>query len=179
MFGKLLAEFDSRMFQAADKYFRHILGVDLYDIPIVVKRVDNIARGMTGGVMRPIFSKDSSPDKFEIEKIEISIKTLATTIGMIEALAHELVHARQYADGSMGVRFDKSLLLGFIPVVKVVKLWKGNDVTDLPYYEQPSEIEAHLLQKHMTLDFLKKIEDNLEVNTMADLLKVDLNRDDE
>jgi hypothetical protein len=171
MFERFLRDFDSRMFQKASEFFRN--GLDLNDVPIKIKIVDNLGRGHTYGECMPHFDKDDN-----IDSISINVKHTASTMGMIEALAHELVHAKQWINGDMYVKVEKRYLFGLIPVPYVRRYWQDEDVTDLPYYQQPCEIQAHVLQKHLALEFFKKIEDRLEPTSLATLLHASMTQTD-
>lgn len=165
IFGALLQQFDSRMFQKAVEYFCHVLDIDSSGIPVKIKIVDNIGRGKTGGTCCPEFDKED-----KLVAVNIEIKQSVGTIGMIECLAHEIVHAKQWIKGEITVKIERAYLLGIIPYPKVRKFWLDKEVTDLGYYEQPSEIEAHLLQRSLTTEFLKLIENKLDPIAMATLL---------
>jgi hypothetical protein len=153
------------MFSKAVEYFPIILNLQGTNIPIKVQIVDNIGRGETAGTCAPAFDKD-----YKIKHIDIVIKRATTTIGMIEALAHEMVHARQWIDGDLTFEIKTAFLLGFIPYPKVHRYWKGEETTELDYFDQPAEIEAHLLQRFLTLEFLKIVENKIEPNEMRVLL---------
>lgn len=174
MFGLLMREFDSWMFNQAIEYFKTTLDLDNSSIPIEIKLVDNIGRGKTDGTCGPRFTSDSTHDNLKIEKIEIQVKQHATTIGTITALAHEMVHARQIIRGDTTSKIEKRHVLGFIPYFVAKTYWKGVDVSDLEYYDRPSEQEAFLLQKMLTRDFLIAIGDAIEPSNMASLLHAKL-----
>ncbi len=170
LFAMLLSQFDLKMFHEAEGFFKVALNIDNSEIPIEVKLVDNIGKGSTGGRCGPVFTDDSTFDNLKIEKISIKIKHSCTVIGMIEALAHEMVHAKQYIDKDITVSFERYYFWGFIPRIKARKFWKGQDTTDLDYYDQPCEMEAYLLQKKLTFDYLNIVQKNLDPLAMAKLL---------
>ena len=74
------------------------------------------------------------------------------------------------------IEIEKKYFWGFIPYFKLRRLWKGTDVTDLSYYKQPAEQEAHISQKYLTLEYLKRIEDKLQPMQMATLLHAELTK---
>ena len=163
--GLYLYHFDSRMFHKAVEFFSTSLEIDNDDIPIKIDIVDNIGRGRTAGTCAPDFDED-----FKIKKIDIQIKYSTTTIGMIEALAHEMVHAKQWIKGELSVEVSKYRLFGILPVRKFKKLWNGKDISSLSYYEQPPEKEAHFMQRYMVHLFLDCAKEKIYPTTMAVLL---------
>lgn len=166
IFGALLQQFDSRMFQKAVEFFSHVLDIDgQSSVPVKIKVVDNIGRGKTGGTCSPEFDEDQ-----KLIAVKIEIKQSVGTIGMIECLAHEMVHAKQWIKGEISAKVERAYIFGILPYFKVRKFWLDKEVTDLGYYEQPSEIEAHLLQRSLTTEFLKLIENKLDPIAMATLL---------
>lgn len=172
MFSMLLSHFDSRMFMEAAEFFKMSLGLDKQDIPINVSMVDNIGKGDVGGCCGPEMTKDSTYRDMKISVINIKIKNTVTILGMIEALAHEMVHAFQFIRGDLVIKLERCYILWVIPDLKVLRFWKGEDITDLTYHQRPSEVEAFLLQKQMTYYYLKSIEKNLDPLVMASLLDI-------
>ena len=144
-------------------------------MPVEVKIVDNLGRGKTCGTCQPIFDKGD-----KLEKIKIQIKFYPATTGMIECLAHEMVHAQQWIQGRLTLKTEKvHLILGLIPITNYRLLWKGSDISDTPYYEKPSEVEAHLMQRQMTKAFLEYMGDTVKADTMAGLFEKILDSEDE
>ena len=164
IFGLMLNEFDSKLLTAAFQYFHEVLDIHEVDIPIELRLVDNIGKGKTGGTCKPIYNSD-----LELTKVKIEIKQGITVFGMIEALAHEMVHAKQFIKGQTTIRVEKDYIFGFIPYNKLIKLWNGVDVTRLSYYNQPAEQEAHLLQRKLTVDFLNANKQFLEPDYITNL----------
>jgi len=165
MLGVMLNKFDSHLFYNATKVLPIILGIDNSNIPITVKLVNNIGKGKIAGTCAP-----EHDDNRKLIGINIVIKETPTVIGMIEALAHEMTHAKQWIEKNITIEIKTKYFLGFIPYLTLVKYWKGKDITSLSYYEQPSEIEAHLLQRQLTLSFLKLHEEQINATNMAQLL---------
>jgi len=164
MFGSNLSKFDSAMFTSAATYFRDALKLNDSHIPIEVLLVDNIGKGTCAGTCQAIIEKQ------ELTGLKIEIKSNATTIGMIEALAHEMVHAKQWVKGETTFEIEKKYLFGIFPYFKVKKFWKGADVTNWNYYDLPYEQEAHILQKYMTFNFLKATQVQIDPTTLLGLL---------
>lgn len=168
MLGTYLSHFDSILLAKAISFFKVTL--TLTEANIEVKLVNNIGKGDIAGVCTPKFKNILDPQS-ELEGVTIEIKQGVTVFGMIEALAHEMVHAKQWVSGDISARIDKTYLLGFIPIFKARKFWRGREQTDSSYYDQPWEMEAHLMQRQLTLDFLKLMEDQLDATAMIETYK--------
>lgn len=157
--------FDSVLLEKAVEFFKAKLDILHSDIPVNIELVDNIGRGNVGGIC--VADYDLKLNK--LNKVDIEIKRCASVIGLIEVLAHELVHAKQFIKGDTthGIEYRKFL---FFRIPRAKKYWKGEDVTDLEYMHQPAELEAHMLQKHLTLEFLKLYESQIEPTNISNLL---------
>lgn len=66
-------------------------------------------------------------------------------IHMFIALAHEMVHLKQYAKSEMKDKLYKR---------KYVTLWKGQIYEDISYWDSPWEIEAYGLENSLVAKFL-------------------------
>jgi len=66
-------------------------------------------------------------------------------IHMFTALAHEMVHLKQYAKSEMKDKLYKR---------KYVTLWKGQIYEDISYWDSPWEIEAYGLENSLVAKFL-------------------------
>ena len=65
---------------------------------------------------------------------------------MLQCIAHEMVHARQFIRGHLK-DMPASITAGKNgPIVKFAKKWKGTMHIDTPYTKQPWEIEAYNLE---------------------------------
>ena len=68
-------------------------------------------------------------------------------------LAHEIVHVKQYVCGEL----ENYILFEDDEIVGVENIWKGKDVTDLPYEKKPYEIEAYKYQQLMTNHLINEL----------------------
>ena len=57
-------------------------------------------------------------------------------IDYVKTLLHELVHLRQWVEGSLTLKSGRTY-------------YKGMSVSDIKYYEQPHEVEAFKLQESL------------------------------
>ena len=72
----------------------------------------------------------------------LDIKSTQTEDEIIRTLAHEMVHVKQYVYGGLDEEGMK---------------WCGKNLTrDLPYHEQPWEIEAHDVGDILFVDYMEK-----------------------
>lgn len=88
------------------------------------------------------------PRYFDIE-IDADLSQKVT----LEALAHELVHVKQYARGELRESYVASRTKVF---------WKGNrvDADSIDYWELPWEIEAHGRERGLYLYLMQYFNDN-------------------
>ncbi|NCZ71157.1 MAG: hypothetical protein EBY80_13555 [Actinobacteria bacterium] len=82
------------------------------------------------------------PREFEIE-----IQRRKHKLDMIGTLAHEMVHAKQFAYGELRDRYLNK---------RMVTLWHGQYPGPLSYWEQPWEIEAFGLEPSLVARFLNQ-----------------------
>ena len=148
MFGNLYNKIDSHLLSEAITFFKVILNIHNDDIPVEVELKKKMKKNINGNC-RPIFDEN-----LKIIKVHINLKDDTCVMGVIEALAHEMVHAKQLIKGESTFKTEVCYLLRIIPYAKVTRLWKEEDVTNLSYYEQPAEIEAHLLQKELVYKYV-------------------------
>jgi hypothetical protein len=129
--------------QAIRFYCRHLLGDNLYHRISITLEFD------------PSLSKTNEYAycdwEFENHKSRDFIITVDPALGkrnMLLALAHEMVHVKQYAKGELKdyVRTSKSK-------------WKGEviDANELDYWDHPWEIEAHGREKGLYFKFLNSM----------------------
>lgn len=153
MISKRLDSLDAELFADAVKFFSVALGIGDPPIPFEVKIVDNLGKGNVAGCCTAHID-----DANLVHKVNIEIKAAITIFGMIEALAHEMVHAEQFIKGKLHFGKEKIYILGIFPFHRRVRFWKGMCLADVDYYSNPAEIEAFLKQRALTLEFMKYVE---------------------
>jgi hypothetical protein len=156
MISRRLDSLDAELFSDAIKFFSVALGIGESSTPCTVKTVDNIGRGNVAGSCTAHIDKDN-----KISNVTIEIKNAITIFGMIEALAHEMVHAEQFVKGKLYFGKEKIYILGIFPSWRRTRFWKGICLNDMDYYSNPAEIEAFLKQRALTLEFFKHVEGKL------------------
>ena len=70
----------------------------------------------------------------------ISLHSKMKQIDYVKTLLHELVHLRQWVEGSLILKSGRTY-------------YKGMNVSDVKYYEQPHEIEAFKLQEELYIQY--------------------------
>jgi hypothetical protein len=85
---------------------------------------------------------------FPPREFTIELAKAKKRIHMFLALAHEMVHLKQFAKGEMKDKFYKR---------KYVKVWQGQYYEEnISYWDQPWEIEAYGLENSLVAKFLIK-----------------------
>jgi hypothetical protein len=156
MISKRLDSLDAELFTEAIAFFAKIMNLHDSDIPFEVRTVDNIGRGNVAGCCTAHLTSEG-----EVRNIQIDIKNCVTVFGMIEALAHEMVHAEQFMTGKLNFKTEKKYLFGLFPVKRRVRMWKSIEIDGLDYYSNPGEVDAFLKQRAYTLEFLKTVENKM------------------
>ena len=72
----------------------------------------------------------------------ISLHSRMKEIDYVKTLLHELVHLRQWVEGSLTLKSGRTY-------------YKGMNVSDIKYYEQPHEVEAFKLQEVLYTQYNK------------------------
>ena len=156
MIGKRLESLDLELFVKATNFFAEALGIKDSPTMVSVNIVDNIGTGDVAGVCIASIKDE------EVSSIEIKIKQTITVFGMIEALAHEMVHAEQFLNKKLTFEYETRYLFGIFPYKRRIKTWKNSyRITGLDYHSEPSEVEAFLKQRILTVQFMKIVEDEL------------------
>jgi len=161
MISQRLNSLDAELFSDAIKFFSVALNMGDSDIPCKVKTVENLGQGNVAGSCTAHIDKDD-----KISSIDIQIKNAITVFGMIEALAHEMVHAEQFMKGKLYFGREKTRIFGIFPTWRRIRYWKGLRLNDMDYYSNPAEIEAFLKQRALTLEFFKHVEGKLMPNNI-------------
>jgi len=85
-----------------------------------------------------VFDDSKDYDK----EIKIKVRFTKNVKKMLTVLGHEMIHARQYITGQLTFINNRAH-------------WRGENVHDMEYREQPHEIEAFSLEKPLLEDFYK------------------------
>lgn len=149
MFQELLAKRNSAMFNAGMIYFCRELGLTAEEQNLItLQEVSRLEKG-TYGTCGGTYTKDG-----ELMRVEIKILTNASIIGMLDVLAHELVHARQHVRNEFTFEtIEHKIFFGLLTVNVKEKFHKGQRLLTTPYYERHCEIEAHELAHKLTTGF--------------------------
>lgn len=165
MFQKLLAERNLNLIETAYVFFKKELNISKEQEELIqVKLVPRLRNAL--GTCAGIYVKN------ELSRIEISILQTSNTIGIIETLAHELIHAKQNLDGHFcWIDVKKKIFFGLIEITVKERAYKKQILSETPYYDQECEQEAHTLSLELVSKFMKHIHDKCFTNT--DVLMVE------
>ena len=128
-----------------DIYVQNIIehfNLDEYDADIDIvfkKKCDGHAGGYCFG------------DEDEVE-IEIATHVMGEPVGIktqLINLAHEMVHAKQLITGQLKDHGIQLATSGDIQTLVKVSEWEGETMTNVPYDDQPWEIEAYALEREV------------------------------
>jgi hypothetical protein len=112
--------------------------------PQMIKHIElevHIRDNLGAGAYCAIVDDTNPPRNFLIE-----IQRTRKKIHMFTALAHEMVHLKQWAKGEMKDKIKKT---------KYITVWRGETFEDdISYWDQPWEFEAYGLQESLVAKFL-------------------------
>jgi hypothetical protein len=159
MFKEKVEKGTSLLFNLAWKYFCIKLGLTLEEMELInistVKRLGPGTQGNCGAIY--ILG--------DLKRIHIKI-VRTSDLGMIDVMAHELVHARQNLRGEFS--FQKVLKhkwFGLWPYTETHRFHKDQNLEETPYWEQLCEQEAYMASREMVrqfLNFMYHLENNVE-----------------
>jgi hypothetical protein len=95
MFEQKLAKSSQILLRLACRFFAVKLGITNEQFEMIhIDRVDKFTDTDTGGICSSSYSPSG-----QLRSINIKIKNYASDIGMVDIMAHEMVHAKQNLDG--------------------------------------------------------------------------------
>ena len=152
MFKELIEKKNEVIMAEAITYFCLKLGITQEERNILsVKIVERLSPG-THGVCIAKYKGS------KLTEIEIKIQTYASIIGVIEVLAHEMVHAKQHLLGEFYFQtVPTKRFFGLFTVNINDKFHKGQSMTTTPYYDRQCEREAHSQSHLLITEFCKDI----------------------
>lgn len=166
MFHELLIKRNELLLVSALNYFCKSLGITDDERQLIsieeTKKLDNSA----GGVCAGIYDVNHN-----IIEIKIKIKGYASTIGMLEVLAHELVHAKQHLRGEFYFeRVPTKVLFGLFTFNLLDKFHGGQQLSKTPYYDRKCEQEAHQKAYTLMTDYFKLINEVADSTNKRELI---------
>jgi hypothetical protein len=136
------------MLRLAYKYFAVKLGIT--DDQLAMMDIEIVKRlGGTGGTCSGSYNL-----KDELVKVSIKIQDFASDVGLIDVLAHEMVHAKQHFNGEFSFSERKITFLKFFTLTEKIQIHKGQILRDTPYFERLCEQEAFSRSRELTTQFL-------------------------
>jgi hypothetical protein len=156
MIQELITKRNKLLFSSAISFFCKELGLTVEEQDMItVQEVNRLSPG-TSGTCTGVY--DGPNDSLSV--VQIRILGYASIMGMIDVLAHELVHARQHVRNEFYTEKVKHRIFFDLLEIEVLeKFHKGQRLLTTPYYDRLCEIEAHLLSHELMLKFCAKIYD--------------------
>lgn len=98
--------------------------------------------------------------------ISIKIKVLhySSTLGILDTLAHELVHAKQHLRGEFTFKEFKIPFLHFFHITKTERMHGGQILSQTPYFEMLCEQEAFNLSHRLMIEFCSNLHERLHAH---------------
>lgn len=151
MFQELINQKNDAMLSGGVNFFYMKLGITKEEQALIsfeeVKESDS-----TSGICAGLYKEG------KLIKINIKIVKYASIIGMLDVLAHELVHARQHLRGEFYFeRVMTPVFFGLFNLNLLHKFHKGQDLHKTPYYDRFCEQEAHKMSHDLIVEFLSLI----------------------
>lgn len=154
MFKDLIEQKNKSIIKAALIYMCEKLKITEKEQEIITYYEAKVLVGGASGTCAGIYFKN------KLERIDIKVITHASVIGMIDVLAHELVHARQHLKGEFTFeKVNTPIFFGLFTIKLLTKFHKGQNLSKVDYYDRFCEQEAHHLAHILTTGFCKVIAD--------------------
>jgi len=153
MYQELLMERNLTLIKTSLEFFKKELNISEEDSGLIEVKIVKRLRGALGRCMG-VYTHHGSV----LSGIKIEIAETATTLGIIETLAHEMVHAKQNLDGHFHwVMVEKKIFFGLIKVKIPERAYKGQVLSETSYYDQLCEQEAHTVSLELVTKFMNHI----------------------
>ena len=165
-YQNLLNERNKKIINGAYSFFCEKLDISAEEQKMInittTKRLANADGRCTGNYTR---------SSGELEDIDIDIKIYGI-FGMIETLAHELVHAKQHLKKEFSFDYEEHTFLYFFKYNKRVFKFKGECEEDTPYFERRSEQEAIEISHKLMFDLFEHLKENNATLTDSNLIEI-------
>lgn len=151
-FSQLLTDRNQALYDEGFRFFCDYLEITKEQKQLInIKMVSRMrhASGNCNGVYNLVQNK--------LLRINISICEYGSTLGMLEVLAHELVHAKQHFRGDFHFKKKEQRFLFFFKDISYQYCYKDQIIEETPYYEQECEQEAFTKSYTMMLQFMDYI----------------------
>lgn len=142
------------LFHVAFKYFAVKLGLSQAEVEMINVEVEQAKQRMGNKLSNSCHG--ACEGKYldgELQEVNIYVKD-QSNMGIIETLAHEMVHAKQNLKGEFEWVEKEVPFLFFFKVAIRTRSHAGQILSETPYYEQKCEQEAFSKSREMTRQFL-------------------------
>jgi len=153
MFQKMLRTRNQTIIDFAYQFFYKKLNItkeqqDLIKVECV-RRLPEAADGNCKGIYCPFTGK--------LKQIQIKIVNYSSVFGILEVLAHELIHAKQHLNNEFQVKQIQVPFLYFWTTIRYVRVHANQILNDTPYYDMICEQEAFNTSYSLMLDFILEL----------------------
>lgn len=156
MFERMLNDRNQAMFNAALKMFCNELEITKEQQNSIKFNIVDRLRGASGNCAATYHAPSN-----KMIKLEVNIVQYGGTLGMVECLAHELVHVKQHLRGEFGYKQIEKPFFYFWKIKKWARFHGGQELEVTPYFEQLCEQEAYKVSFDLMLKFTAKINERL------------------
>lgn len=159
MFKEKVQKEKELLFHMAFKFFAVKLNLTQEEINMINVKVQNGKRlGTKNGYVLGTAEHGACVGRYNMDdgtlfKVDIYIKD-QSNMGIIETLAHEMVHAKQNLKGEFAIKIKQVPFLFFFKLPQVVRTYLDQDLDNTSYYEQKCEQEAFTKSRELTRQFL-------------------------
>ena len=158
----------SLLLKLAYKYFAVKLDINDAELAMIVVNTVRRIPGGAGGNCGGLYTFNG-----ELRHVSIKLLHQASDVGLVDVLAHEMVHAAQHLRGEFTFSTRKNKVLwGLLTIKEKIKIHKGQILNDTLYFDRLCEQEAFTRSREMTREFLNFI-------NILETKDVDINRERE
>lgn len=150
---QLIAERNMDIIRDAYKFMLKELDLQSYDknMTVNVAKDDQLERNCYGKCICTYNNSDLSP-----KHVAVLVKEIPTVYGIIECLAHEMIHAKQHWDGTISIIRKPVYFLWLIHIgYKALTIFDGKITDNMPYNERPEELAAFKAQSELCEKYIK------------------------
>lgn len=151
-FATINSNKDQELFDKGFKYFCQELGITQEQRDFIEFSVVQRLAGAGGQCLGTYHASTN-----KLLALKIKIVSYPSVMGMLDVLAHELVHARQHFNNEFKHILVEKPFLFFWKTTEWVRTHKGQILEETPYFEMKCEQEAFTKARELMLGFMKHI----------------------
>lgn len=147
-FSKLLTDRNQALYNIGFEFFCNYLNITEEEKTKLEIKLKKRLRKASGNCNGHYYAPTN-----HLLRVYINVVDYGSTLGMLEVLAHELVHAKQHFRGDFHFVKKQERFLFFFKTWRWQLWYKDQCLEDTPYYEQECEQEAFNESYTMMLQF--------------------------